>query len=156
MHVLARQRTGDARFAFDQHFVMLPDALLVIAGIVLLFGGASLASSLGLALRERRRELGILRAIGAPPRALRRLVVAEACGFAAAAWLLALLLAWPLSELACGTFVNALFRPQLEFVSEPLAPVLLLGVTLAVAAGASALPALRAGRISVREALTRE
>jgi putative ABC transport system permease protein len=156
VRVLARQRTGDGRFAFDQHFVMLYDALLAIAGLVLLFGGASLASALALALRERRRELGILRAIGATPRMLARLVVSEACGLAAIAWILAVLLAWLLSELACGAFVNALFQTRLEFTAEPLAPALLLGVSLVIAAGAGALPAWRARRMSVREALARE
>ncbi|MBL8899121.1 MAG: FtsX-like permease family protein [Planctomycetes bacterium] len=156
VRVLSRQRTGDARFSFDQHFVMIYDALLAIAGLVLLFGGACLASSLALALRERRRELGILRAIGASPRLLARLVVAEACGLAALAWIFAVLLAWPLSELVCGAFVNALFRTQLAYTAEPLSPVLLLVVSLVIAVGAGALPAWRARRMSVREALAGE
>jgi putative ABC transport system permease protein len=156
VRVLSRQRTGDGRYSFDQHFVMIYDALLAIAGLVLFFGGACLASSFALSLRERRRELGILRAIGASPRMLARLVVAEACGLAACAWVLAMLVAWPLSELVCGAFVNALFRTQLEFTAEPLAPVLLLLVSLAIAVGAGALPAWRARRMSVREALAGE
>jgi len=151
----SRQSTGGSRFAFDQHFVMFYDALLVIAALVFAVGGAGLASALVLGLHERRRELGLLRALGASPRLLALLVVVEGCSIAAAGWLLATLVAAPLVRTASDALLARLANTSLSLTSEPGARLLLLALALTVAVVASALPAWRASRVTVREVLTR-
>ncbi|HEX6810189.1 MAG TPA: ABC transporter permease [Planctomycetota bacterium] len=144
--------TASSRFSFDQHFVMVYECLLAIAGLVLLVGGLGLLSALGLGLIDRRNELGVLRALGASPRTVGLVVLAEGCFVALAAWGLSLTAAWVLTSPG-GLLL--LFPRRLERAGDPWAPFAWLGVALLIGVVASLVPAWRARRISVREALAR-
>jgi putative ABC transport system permease protein len=84
------------------------------------------------------------------------LLLAEAVVVVLLSWALAALLAWPLGRSLASALVRAMFRTGVDFAVEPRGPAIWLAVCLAIAALASALPAWRAARLSVREALTHE
>jgi len=103
---------------------------------------------------DRRRELGVLRTIGATPGAVMGLVIAEAGFVAATASVLAIVGAWPLSALL-GRFLTAiLFRRGLGVtVSVPgVVTWLLIAATVSIAA--SIVPAWHVARRSIREAVS--
>ena len=72
------------------------------------------------------------------------------------AWAVATAAAWPISRWAGNALVRSFVRAPLDFMFEWRGPVVWLFVSLVLAVLASALPAWRAGRLSVREALAHE
>lgn len=123
------------------------DVLRGFAAVLLLTAGLSVFIALWSAVRERRADLALLRMLGAPPRRVAGLLLAEALWLAALATLLGL---------AAGHGLTALLGWMLENdQSVPLRGALWLAeelwvpaLALTVAALASALPVLAAYRSS--------
>jgi putative ABC transport system permease protein len=147
---------GERRVGFDEHMRMIYVLLVVVSSILGAVGALGLATATSLDVTERRRELGVLRAIGAAPAAIALLLVAESAFVALLGWALAALVAWPTSRLVGNALVHAMLRTGVDFAVEPLGPAVWLAVSLSLAALASVFPAWRAARLSVREALSHE
>jgi putative ABC transport system permease protein len=136
--------------------VEVPVAMLVSAAVLLaLIGGLGLASMMTVNVLERTRELGVMKAIGAVPSVILKIIVGEAVLIAAMSWLLALLLSLPLTR-AIGLRAGMMFGAPLPFTVSIFAAAGWLGLVLVIAVAASALPASRAARLVVREALAYE
>jgi putative ABC transport system permease protein len=146
----------DHRFGFDQHMVMIYMFLIVMSSIIGCVGGLGLMTTMSLNVLERRREMGVLRALGATPRIVRVMVVVEGLVIGLLSWTIAALLAWPVSKVIGDTLVGVMFRSGLDFTFEPLGLVSWLFITLGLSAVASFWPAWRASRTTVREALAYE
>ncbi len=147
---------AETRFAFDQHMLMIYVFLIAMSAIVGGVGGLGLMTTMSLNILERRREMGVLRAIGATPRIVWLMVIAEGLVIGVLSWAIAALLAWPLSKLIGNFMVGMLFHGGLDFTFEPMGLVIWLVVTISLSAVASFLPAWRASRATVREALAYE
>lgn len=156
MRARSSRTTSETRFVFDQHMVMIYVFFIVMAVIVGAVGGLGLMTTMSLNVLERRREMGVLRAIGATPRIVWLMVIAEGLVIGVLSWIIAAVLAWPVSKVVGDTFVRALFRGGLDFSFETLGLVIWLLVSIALSAAASFLPAWRASRTTVREALAYE
>jgi len=105
---------------------------------------------------ERRREMGVLRAIGASPRAVWLIVVSEAVLIGLISFTLALALAWPISKGLGDLLVGMMLRSVLDFHFEPSGIWIWLLISLGLAVTASFVPAWGASRSSVREAIACE
>ena len=70
MEVASSQLVAESRRVIEDHLLMVVDFLGAVAWIMLLVGGMGLASTMGLAVLERTREIGVLRAIGARIRSI--------------------------------------------------------------------------------------
>jgi len=147
---------AESRFAFDEHMLMIYVFLIVTSAIVGGVGGLGLMTTMSLNVLERRREMGVMRALGATPRIVWLMIVAEGIVVAVLSWAIAALLAWPISKAIGDFLVGMLFRSGLDFTFEPLGLVIWMLVSIALSAVASFLPAWRASRITVREALAYE
>jgi putative ABC transport system permease protein len=122
-------------------------ALLSLAIVVSLFG---IVNTLVLSISERTRELGMLRAIGTSRRQVRRIIRWEAVITAMIGAALGLVL---------GLVLAVLFtRPIKDFtLSIPVATLVVLVILAAFAGiGAAVLPARRASRLDVLDALAYE
>lgn len=127
--------------------------LLVTALPMGVIGCIGLASTMSANVLERTREFGIMHAIGALPRAVRRLVVAEGVLVALASCLVAALPAIGMTAAIDSVVGNTFMDTPLPFrVSLTAAGIwttlIILGAMLATDAAAT-----RASRITVREAL---
>ena len=71
-------------------------------------------------------------------------------------WTIAGLLAWPISKMIGDFLVQVMFRSGLDFTFEPLGLVIWMLVSIGLSAVASFLPAWKASRVTVREALAYE
>ena len=147
---------GESRFAFDQHMVMIYVFLIVMSAIVGGVGGLGLMTTMSLNVLERRREMGVMRALGATPRIVWLMIVAEGVVIGLLSWTIAALLAWPISKAVGDFFVKVMFHSRLDFTFEPLGLMIWLLVSIGLSAVASFLPAWRASRVTVREALAYE
>jgi putative ABC transport system permease protein len=154
----ARTSTSKAehRFGFDQHMLMIYVFLIVMSSIIGCVGGLGLMTTMSLNVLERRREMGVLRAIGATPRTVWIMIIAEGLVIGLLSWTIAALLAWPVSKVIGDTLVRVMFRSGLDFTFEPLGLVIWLLVSIGLSAVASFVPAWRASRVTVREALAYE
>ncbi|HEV8240708.1 MAG TPA: FtsX-like permease family protein, partial [Thermoanaerobaculia bacterium] len=125
-------------------------AVGAIGGISLVVGAIGILTMMWIAVGERTREIGLMRAIGATRQQVRLLFLAEAAALAALGGLVGL---------AGGLGVGAILRlaiPGLP-VSTPLAFVVAaLAVAAATGLAAGALPAQRAAALDPIESLQAE
>ena len=147
---------SESRFGFDQHMVMIYVFLIVMSAIVGGVGGLGLMTTMSLNVLERRREMGVMRALGATPRIVWLMIVAEGVVIGILSWTIAALLAWPVSKAIGDSLVKVMFHSGLDFTFEPLGLVIWMLVSIGLSAVASFLPAWRASRVTVREALAYE
>ena len=147
---------GESRFAFDEHMLMIYVFLIIMSVIVGGVGGLGLMTTMSLNVLERRREMGVMRALGATPRIVWVMIVAEGVAIGLLSWTIAALLAWPVSKVVGDSLVRVMFRSGLDFTFEPLGLLIWMLVSIALSAVASFLPAWKASRVTVREALAYE
>ena len=133
--------------------VEVPVRMLIAAAVLLaLIGGLGLASMMTVNVLERTRELGIMKAVGAPPSTIVKIVVSEGVVIAGLSWLLSLIVALPLIA-GIGSLATIMFGTPLPFTMSWIAVALWLALVVAIALAATAVPALRASRLIVRQAL---
>ena len=156
VRALASSSRYDGRRGFDEHLLMIYVFLLVVSLILGAVGGLGLMTTMSLNVLERRREMGVLRAIGASPFVVWRIVVVEGAAIGLMSGLLATLLAWPVSRGLGDLLVTLMFRTRLDFVFEPLGVLSWLAISITLGVVASFVPAWHASRHPVREALAHE
>jgi putative ABC transport system permease protein len=122
--------------------------------IVALIGGIGVANTLTLNVLERRREIGMMRAMGGRNGHLVQVFVAEALMLGAAGFALGLALGWPLARMLVWLMSAVLFPLDFIFPVELAATAFLF--TLALTVVASLGPALGAARLKVSQALRYE
>jgi putative ABC transport system permease protein len=144
---------AEGRFAFDQHMVMIYLFLIVMSCILAGVGGLGLMTTMSLNVLERRREMGVLRAIGATPAAVGLIVVAEGGLIAVLGWAIAGLAAWPVSKAVGSLLTRLMFESGLDFSFDVRGLLIWLAVSAVLAAIASLVPAWHASRRPVREAV---
>jgi putative ABC transport system permease protein len=147
---------AESRFGFDQHMLMIYVFLIVMSAIIGGVGGLGLMTTMSLNVFERRREMGVMRALGATPKTVWLMIVAEGVVIGLLSWTIAVLLAWPVSTVLGNLLVKAMFRSGLDFTFEPLGVLIWMLVSISLSAAASFLPAWKASRVTVREALAYE
>ena len=152
----ASSTKSESRFGFDQHMLMIYVFLIVTSAIVGGVGGLGLMTTMSLNVLERRREMGVMRALGATPRLVWLMIVAEGIVVGLLSWAIAALLAWPISKAIGDFMVQVMFRSGLDFIFEPIGLVIWLVVSIGLSGLASFLPAWKASRTTVREALAYE
>ena len=153
---IARSMPLDRLYAAMMGHIEVPRRMLISAALLLvLLGGIGIASMMTMNVLERTREIGVMKAIGATPAMTLKIVAAEALFIAAAGWVLAFGVSLPLTRLI-GLVGRGEMGTPLPFTVSLEAVSLWLGLVLVIAAMASAVPAVRAARLVVREALAYE
>jgi putative ABC transport system permease protein len=125
-------------------------AIAVAMGVV---GGIALATTMSANILDRTREFGVMHAIGALPKAVRRIVVAEGVFLALTSSLVAILPALGLTALLGAGLGNLFMDAPLPFRVSLLAVGIWLALAILGGALATDAAATRASRITVREAL---
>jgi ABC-type antimicrobial peptide transport system permease subunit len=162
----ARDQLAAAGFASDapenliatveRYLHVLEMVLTAIGSIALVIAALGIANALMAAVRERRREIGVLKAIGARDRDVRRIFLLEASLLGLCGGLVGTVAGWGLAHALTVWVSRYLMEHGLAGVSMGLPiSILLLGVTgsttLALVAGVA--PAARAARLPAREAM---
>jgi putative ABC transport system permease protein len=105
-----------------------------------------------IAVVERTREIGVMKAIGAMPFVIVRMIVAEGLFVAGLSWIVSLMAALPLIY-AIGRLGSSMFGMPLPFILSVPAAAIWLGLVVTISLVASVVPALRASQLVVRQAL---
>lgn len=151
--------TGDARAAAEfpdigrgrSFLVQVAGSLGGIMTCVVLF---VVAAALGVAIRQRGREMALLRAVAATPRQVRQLIGAEVLLVSAAAAAVGVLPGLAVAGLLRDVFISAGMIPAgFAFTVEPLAVAAAAAVSVLTAWAAALLAARRASRMSVTRAI---
>ena len=130
---------------------VLLDAMVIVVAVI---GVMGLVNTLILNITERRRELGILRSIGAGGGALMRLLVSEGMVLGLLGYALGLIGGYALARYLVALAGAQLFRMQ--FTLSPAVLVFTGLLTLTVAAGSSVAPGWLAARLRPIEAVRYE
>jgi putative ABC transport system permease protein len=155
---MAETRTESEK-AFQLEFISMASTLIaaiqVVSGVVLVILMLILANTLAMATRERTTEYAVMRAIGFRPWHIVRLVLGEGFVIALAGVALGVALATPVLKFFADIFQRRMgaFLGSFDLDGEVIA----LAVVVALIGGmlSSALPAWRAGRLNLVDALRR-
>ncbi len=155
LYVLSQAERAEIIF---NHLNIILTLIVFLSLLVLVVGALGMASATGINIMERTREIGVLRAIGATPKMIYGLFVAEGMVISVVSILLGLLLAWPLSIAASAFFGDLILGNgvPLDFAFSNLGFGITLVVTLVFGWLASRVPARQAIIVSTREAIAYE
>jgi putative ABC transport system permease protein len=134
----------------------LGPVIFILLGVALplgVIGAIGLASTMSANILDRTREFGIMHAIGAQPRSVHRIVVAEGIFLAVTSCLVAAIPAVGLTALLGAGLGNLFLYAPLPFRISWLAVLIWLGLVIFGGILATEAAASRASRITVREAL---
>ncbi len=128
--------------------------LYVMSLIIGTIGALGVLNTLTLNVLERRREIGVLRAIGAADMNLVQVFLTEGLALGLGGWMLGIIIGYPLGQLLLGLMKSVLF--QIDYIFSPAMILTSLFFALGLAALASLAPALGAARMRVTEVLRYE
>jgi putative ABC transport system permease protein len=137
----------------EAHLLMVSDFLLAMALLIIVVGGLGLATTLNLAVLERTREIGVMRAIGARHHTIHLIVLAEGLCIGLISYGLALPLSVPMSAVVGNGFGRIMFKMPVIFTVSPGALAAWLVIVLLLSAAASLDAARRATRLTTAAAL---
>jgi putative ABC transport system permease protein len=147
---------SDSTTATGNTFVNQFNFLVVLLGImsvvIAIVGSIALSGALSLSVLERRREIGVMRAIGASSWSIFRLFIGEGLILGWMSWILALPFLIPAGK-GMAQALGAAFQLDIVYKFEPTGAIMWLVIITILSILASWLPARGATKISVRESL---
>ncbi len=149
---LGSDSTAATADAFVKQFNFLIVLLGIMAVVIGSVGSIALSGALSLSVLERRREIGVMRAIGASSWSIFRVFIGEGLILGWLSWLIALTITIPASQAMVVALGNA-FQLDILYKFQPIGPILWFVIITILSIFASWLPARGATHISVRESL---
>jgi putative ABC transport system permease protein len=145
----ATVETSDTLISQFNFLVIL---LAIMAVVIAAVGSIALSGTLSLSVMERRREIGVMRAIGASSWTIFRLFIGEGLILGWLSWLIALPLSIPAGKIMVSALGDA-FQIELVYNYTLVGAIMWFFIITVLAIIASWLPARGATKISVRESL---
>lgn len=140
-----------------ERYVHVVELVLAAVGIIaLVVSTLGIANAMLAAVRERRREIGVLKAIGARDRDVLRLFVIEASVLGLVGGLIGTGLGYLVAQIVAAVVNGYLVSQGLVAVAIEVAPVVMVGTVIgatALATVGGAVPARRAARLPARDAV---
>ncbi len=158
LHVLYVMSDAERVKVIYDHLNIILSTIVILSFLVLTVSAVGMASSTGINIGERTREIGVMRAIGATPKKIYSLFVNEGMIISCCSIIIGLILSYPLSQLAAVFFGNLMLGEKaiLQYAFSPLGFVITLIVTLLFGWLASRIPAGNVINVTTREALSYE
>ncbi len=148
----ATEEITEATAIFEVIIVLL----LIMAVLLAVIGGLGLMGTMSINVLERTREIGVMRAIGASNRSVRRIFVTEGIIIGIISWVVGTILAYPVSKLLSDVIGHQFLNAPLVYNFSLIGAGIWLVLVIILASLASFLPAWNASRITVREVLSYE
>lgn len=145
-----------SRAAMEDHLLMVAGFLVLMSQLTVVVGGLALASTMSLAVLQRTREIGVMRAIGASHRVIGLVVLGEGTVVALLGRALAVPLSVPMSVAVARSFGRLMLPVPAGMAPEGGAVLAWLALAVVVCLAACAWPARSATRIPTAQALAYE
>ena len=129
-------------------------ALAAMSLLIGLIGALGVVNTITLNVLERRREIGVMRSIGASDVNVMQTFLTEGLAFGIGGWLIGLVLGYPLGLMISRVMESVLFHLNFVFTFQMVLVSLLFALTLTTIA--SLIPALAAARMRVKDVLRYE
>jgi len=132
---------------------------LLISVVIVTISAINIAHNFFMQISERRREIGVLRSIGATRRDIRKIILGESALIGLAGGVLGILVAWGISLLIdwrAGQAADFPFKPDTYFDFQWWIIVLALGFSMLFCVLGGLWPALRASRMPPAQALAQQ
>jgi putative ABC transport system permease protein len=150
----------DAAHKLQQFFALLDTFLGLFGSLALAVASLGIINTLVMAILERRREIGVLKALGAADRDVRQLFFAEAGVMGLAGGMFGVFLGWGIGRvinLAANIYLSQQNIPSQKLWSVPLWLVgAAIGFSVIVSLAAGLYPAARAAKLDPVKALRYE
>jgi putative ABC transport system permease protein len=129
-------------------------ALAAMSLLIGFIGALGVVNTITLSVLERRREIGVLRSIGASDANVVQTFLTEGLAFGVGGWLIGIVLGYPLGLVISRVMESVLFHLNYVFTAQMLLVSLLFALALTTLA--SLIPALAAARMRVKDVLRYE
>lgn len=146
----------EGRESLDDHLVIIVGLLGLMATLVAIVAGLGLIEAMSISVLERRREIGVMRAVGAPTSTVLRVVVVEGITIAVLSWVVALVLSVPASAVVQNVAGQMFLQAPLSLSFSPIGMAAWLALVVVLAVISSAIPALEATEVPVHQALAHQ
>jgi putative ABC transport system permease protein len=147
---------NNERTEAEATFDVIVTLLLVMAILLALVGGLGLMGTMSINVLERTREIGVLRAIGAPNRGVAAVFILEGVVIGLLSWLMGAVLAIPMTQGLNQALGQAVMGSPLTWAYSMPGLWLWLVIVVLLSVLASFIPARTASRLTVREVLAYE
>lgn len=148
--------TGEIREQITFQFNIIVTLMAVMAILIAGVGGLGLMGTMSINVLERTREIGVMRAVGASDRSVRRIVVVEGIFIGLISWVISALISYPLGQMLSDAVGMSLIQTPLTYVFALNGAIGWVIAVIVIATVASLLPARGASKLSVRETLAYE
>jgi putative ABC transport system permease protein len=138
------------------HLLVITSMLIMMTILIIVVGGLGVVITMGINIVERKREIGILRAIGATDSLIYRMLGNEGLFLGVVSWLCASVISLPLSYYLGNVFFRIFFETTMEFMISPAGFVAGLAVNLLFGSLAVLIPARTALKMPVAGTLAYE
>lgn len=155
-NIFSTQTYAQVNSNIADQFNIIVIFLSLMAVVMTIVGGLGLMGTMSINVLERTSEIGVLRAIGASNRAVQQIVIVEGLLIGLLSWLFGCLLALPISKLLSERVGIAFLNAPLRHAFSTTGVWLWLIIVIILAAFATYLPARKASRLKIREALAYE
>jgi putative ABC transport system permease protein len=142
--------------AVAAHMKVLVNSLLAMAILMAVVGTLGLTSTISMNVLERTREIGVMRAIGATPKKIKRLIVSEGLIIGVMSIVLAFVVSVGLSYFMSEFIGHISFRTPLTLTISFVAILIWILIVTVGSYLATILPVKRANIVTTREALSYE
>jgi len=150
----------DATRSLGQVFAVFDMLLGIFGSLALVVASLGIVNTLVMAILERRREIGVLKALGASDRDVQRLFFAEAMAMGFLGGLVGVAIGWLISRvinLGTGIYLTRRQLPTINVAAVHWWMVLAaIGLSVVVSLAAGIYPASRAAKLNPVEALRYE
>jgi putative ABC transport system permease protein len=143
-------------YLLEQRIGIITQVLVTISMLLAFVGGISLASTMGINVIERTREIGVMRAVGASSTDLLQITIVEGVITGWLSWIIAAIIANPAGRLWSERIGMVFIDRPLMFAYSYQGLFIWLAAVTIIAIIASIVPAQNAMRITVREAISYE
>ncbi|MCB0062180.1 MAG: FtsX-like permease family protein [Caldilineaceae bacterium] len=150
-----RTSTEDRRI-FGERFTIITSVLLIMSFLLATVGSLGLMGTMSINVLERKREVGVMRAIGATTASILQIFVIEGVIIGALSWIGGLIASFPIRYLMSIRIGMVFAKQPLTYIYDGRGPLFWLGIVMLVAAVASLVPARNAANLLVRETLAYE
>ena len=138
----------------NDHISVITSFLIAMAILVLIVGCIGIISIMNINIMERKREIGIMRAMGGSKFQISKIIFAEIFLLGLLSWLIGWLISVPLSKVLSNFFGKLIIDTELDFAIAPSGVLITFLVVVFILLLSGIIPIRNATKIPVHKALS--